>query len=99
MDALVRGRAFATDSPGRHSLAGRIGRGHKAAAAVRADVVQLGLDAVGAERAFIAADPRSTAAGGKSLSQYSQFGRSCSAMTASSGLGVADHRKTAGRCE
>jgi hypothetical protein len=53
---------------------------HKAAAAVRADIVELVLDAIGAERALIAANPRVGGFGGRSLSQYSQFGRSCSAI-------------------
>ena len=53
----------------------------KSAAAVRAHIMQFRLDAIRAERAFVGADPRFRRirrAG--SLSQYSQFGRSCSAM-------------------
>jgi hypothetical protein len=37
--------------------------------------------------------------GGRSLSQYSQFGLSCSAMVDSSFRSEADHRKSSGKFE
>ena len=85
MDALVGRRLlFEADAPGRHSLAGRIGRGAKPPPQFGQTLSQLALDAVRAERALIAADAglRLHSAAGR-VSQYSQFGRSCSAMIVS----------------
>ena len=55
---LSDGNCLVTHAPGRHSFAGRIGRADKTAAAVRADIVELVLDAVRTERAFVGADAR-----------------------------------------
>ena len=55
---LSDGGCFATHAPGRHSRRGPDRPRDKAAAAVRADIVQFGLDAVRAERALVAADAR-----------------------------------------
>ena len=50
--------ASPTHTPGRRSVAGRIGRGAKPPPQFGQTLLQLGLDAVRAERALIAADPR-----------------------------------------
>lgn len=79
----VDGGLFATDSPGRHSVAGRIGRGvnpppqfgQTLSNSVSTHVVQNVHPQV-QMRAFVAS-------GGRSRSQNSQFGRSSSAMTSS----------------
>ena len=58
-DGPAGSRAGASRPRGRGAIAGRPDRPrHEAAAAVRADIVQLGLDAIGAEGALVAADAR-----------------------------------------
>ena len=52
------GGRFATDNPGRHSFAGRIGRGTKPPPQFGHTLASLCLDTIGAEGAFIAADAR-----------------------------------------
>ena len=55
---FVLGGCLVVDKPGRHSFFGRMGRGAKATAAIRADVLQLVVCAIAAEGAFVRADVR-----------------------------------------
>ena len=74
--------AWRSESPGRHSRAGLIGRGAKPPPQLGQTLLKMPLDAIGAEGAFVGCRcaPPATS-GGRSLSQYSQFGRSSSAMS------------------
>jgi hypothetical protein len=54
---LLDGGCFSTDTPGRHSLAGLIGRWTKPPPQF-GHIMKLVLDTVRTERAFIAADAR-----------------------------------------
>jgi hypothetical protein len=51
---LVDGGRFLTETPGRHSVAGRTGRGTETSTAIRADIVKFCFYAIRAESTFIA---------------------------------------------
>jgi hypothetical protein len=53
---FVDGGRFATQSPGRHSVAGRMGRGAKPPPQFGHTFFSVFLDAIGAERALVRAD-------------------------------------------
>jgi hypothetical protein len=77
---LLDGGCFSTDTPGRHSLAGRIGRGTKPPPQFGQTLWSL-CSTQSAQNVHSKLQMRASAeSGGRSLSQYSQFGRSCSAM-------------------
>src|SRR6476661_1296467 len=74
------GGRFATESPWRHSLAGRIGLGTKPPPQFGQTSCSLVLTQ-SAQNVHSKEHIRaSVASGGRSLSQYSQFGRSCKAI-------------------
>jgi hypothetical protein len=77
---LVDAGCFATDNPGRHSVAGRIGRGANPPPQFGQTLCNL-VSTHPMQNVHSYVQIRaSVALGGKSLSQYSQFGRSCKAM-------------------
>src|SRR5215831_4972377 len=76
---LVEGGRFATESPGRHSVAGRIGRGTKPPPQF-GQTLKSTLSTQSAQNVHSYEQIRAIVdAGGRSLSQHSQFGRSSSA--------------------
>src|SRR6202035_5232156 len=78
---LADGGCFTADTPGRHSLKGRIGLGTKPPPQFGQTLCSL-LSTQSAQNVHSKEQIRaSVASGGRSLSQYSQFGRSCSAMS------------------
>jgi hypothetical protein len=78
---LVEGGRFATQSPGRHSVAGRIGRGTKPPPQF-GQTLKSTLSTQSAQNVHSYEQIRAIVdAGGRSLSQHSQFGRSSSAIT------------------
>jgi len=81
MHTLARGRSLRNREPG-PPLGRRANTARReAAAAVRADIVQVVVDAVGAEGALERADARKGRRGRqRSLSHHSQFGRSSKAI-------------------
>jgi hypothetical protein len=77
---LVEGGRFATESPGRHSVAGRIGRGTKPPPQF-GQTLKSTLLTQSAQNVHSYEQMRAIVdAGGRSLSQHSQFGRSSSAI-------------------
>src|SRR5262247_2786952 len=77
---LVEGGRFATESPGRHSVAGRIGRGTKPPPQFGQTLKSM-LSTQSAQNVHSYEQIRAIVdAGGRSLSQHSQFGRSSSAI-------------------
>src|ERR1700730_2920005 len=77
---LVEGGRFATESPGRHSVAGRIGRGSKPPPQF-GQTLNSTLSTQSAQKVHSKVQMRaSVAAGGRSRSQHSQFGRNSRAM-------------------
>lgn len=77
---LVEGGRFATESPGRHSLAGRIGRGAKPPPQF-GHTLKSTLSTQSAQKVHSYEQIRAIVdAGGRSRSQYSQFGRSSSTI-------------------
>ena len=77
---LVEGGRFATQSPGRHSVAGRIGRGTKPPPQF-GQTLKSTLSTQSAQNVHSYEQMRAVVdAGGRSLSQHSQFGRSSSAI-------------------
>ena len=77
---LVEGGRLATDSPGRHSVAGRIGRGSKPPPQF-GQTLNSTLSTQSAQNVHSKVQMRASVdAGGKSRSQHSQFGRSSRAM-------------------
>jgi hypothetical protein len=78
---FVEGGRFATESPGRHSVAGRIGRGTKPPPQF-GQTLNSTLSTQSAQNVHSYEQIRAIVdAGGRSLSQHSQFGRSSSAIT------------------
>ena len=78
---LVEGARFATESPGRHSVAGRIGRATKPPPQF-GQTLKSTLSTQSAQNVHSYEQMRAIVdAGGRSLSQHSQFGRSSSAIT------------------
>src|SRR5262245_10564286 len=81
---LIDGGRFATESPGRHSVAGRIGRGTKPPPQF-GQTLKSTLSTQSAQNVHSYEQLRAIVdAGGRSLSQHSQFGRSSSAITPTS---------------
>jgi len=77
---LVEGGRFATQSPCRHSVAGRIGRGTKPPPQFGQTLKSM-LSTQSAQNVHSYEQIRAIVdAGGRSLSQHSQFGRSSSAI-------------------
>jgi len=77
---LVEGGRFATESPGRHSVTGRIGRGTKPPPQF-GQTLKSTLATQSAQKVHSYEQIRAIAdAGGRSLSQHSQFGRNSSAI-------------------
>jgi hypothetical protein len=77
---LVEGGRLATDSPGRHSVAGRIGRGSKPPPQF-GQTLNSTLSTQSAQKVHSKLQMRASVyAAGKSRPQYSQFGRSSRAM-------------------
>jgi hypothetical protein len=77
---FVDGGRFATESPGRHSLAGRIGRGTKPPPQFGQTLESLS-STQSAQNVHSNVQMRASVDdGGKSISQYSQLGRSSRAM-------------------
>ena len=74
------GGRFATESPSRHSLAGRIGLGTKPPPQFGQTSCSLVLTQSAQNVHSNEHIRASVASGGRSLSQYSQFGRSCKAI-------------------
>src|SRR5258708_16680532 len=80
---LADGGCLSTDTPGRHSFAGRIGCGAKPPPQFGQTLCSL-VSTQSAQNVHSKVQMRASVAfGGRSLSQYSQFGRSCSAMVIS----------------
>jgi hypothetical protein len=80
---LSDGGCLPTHAPGRHSREGRIGRGTKPPPQFGQTLNSL-FSTQSAQKVHSYEQMRaSVALGGRSLSQYSQFGRSCSAMAIS----------------
>jgi len=80
---LADGGRVATQSPGRHSCAGRIGRGTKPPPQFGQTFASL-LSTQSAQNVHSNEQMRASGdAGGRSRSQYSQFGRSSSAIAPS----------------
>src|SRR5215831_12049616 len=78
---LLEGGRFATESPGRHSVARRIGRGTKPPPQF-GQTLKSTLSTQSAQNVHSYEQIRAIVdAGGRSLSQHSQFGRSSSAIT------------------
>jgi hypothetical protein len=77
---LSDGGRFATDSPGRHSVAGRMGRGVKPPPQFGQTLSSLCSTQSAQNVHSNVQIMASVADGGRSLSQYSQFGRSSSAI-------------------
>src|SRR5215467_10551514 len=76
----VEGGRFASESPGRHSVAGRIGLGAKPPPQFGQTFCSL-FSAHSAQNVHSYEQMRAVnVSAGRSLSQYSQFGRSCSAI-------------------
>src|SRR5258708_11423142 len=81
---LSDGNCRPTQAPGRHSWAGRIGRGTKPPPQFGQTLCSF-VSTQSAQNVHSYEQMRaSVEAGGRSLSQYSQFGRSCSAMAVTS---------------
>src|SRR5258708_3653910 len=81
---LSDGNCRPTQAPGRHSRAGRIGRGTKPPPQFGQTLCSF-VSTQSAQNVHSYEQMRaSVEAGGRSLSQYSQFGRSCSAMAVTS---------------
>jgi len=77
---LVEGGRLATESPGRHSVAGRIGRGSKPPPQF-GQTLNSTLSTQSAQKVHSKVQMRAIVdAGGRSRSQHSQFGRSSRAM-------------------
>jgi hypothetical protein len=77
---LVEGGRFATESPGRHSVVRRIGRGSKPPPQF-GHTLKSTFSTQSAQKVHSYEQIRAIVdAGGRSLSQYSQFGRSSSAI-------------------
>jgi hypothetical protein len=82
---LFDGGCFSTDTPGRHSFAGLIGRGTNPPPQFGHTLWSL-FSTQSAQNVHSKLQMRaSNERGERSLSQYSQFGLSCSAMVDSSG--------------
>src|SRR5271169_3528811 len=80
---LSDGGCFTVQTPVRHSCEGRIGRGAKPPPQFGQTLLSL-VSTQSAQKVHSKLQMRaSRACGGRSLSQYSQFGRSCSAMVVS----------------
>ena len=91
------GMCFVTHTPGRHSCEGRIGRGTKPPPQF-GQTLDSFVSTQFAQKVHSYEQMRaSVAAGGRSLSQYSQFGRSCNAMM--SALFHLHHRRRTDKSE
>src|SRR5580658_4492943 len=83
---LVEGGRLATESPGRHSVAGRIGRGSKPPPQF-GQTLNNTLSTQSAQKVHSKVQMRASVdAGGRSRSQHSQFGRSSRAIIFTSRL-------------